>query len=118
MFDKIFKVSWVDPKTALLTGLKEDFFLDGKFLINHTDKIYVDCDQYRYLSDLDETGIIIHPLPLLTYVGGRLDSSVIEGCYDCNDKVIGSWAMCEISVEDIAPTGYTKLSGLFFQAIV
>ena len=90
---------------------KDELFLDGKFLVNHTQKTYIDCDQYRKLSDPDNTDWIIHPLPLLTCIGNGLGCGDYYG-YDEGD--VGLWAMCEISVEDEAPVDYEKLAGLFF----
>lgn len=111
-FDEIFKAAWGKDAEKNLLGLKKDMLLlDGKFLVNHTDKTYIDCDQYRSLSDPDNTGWIIHPLPLLTCVGNGLGGGDYYG-YDEGD--VGSWCMREISVEDESPVGYEKLSGLFF----
>lgn len=113
MLEKMYEVAWVEDSKLL--GVKKDMLqLDGKFLVNHTDKTYVDCDQYRSLSDSDDTGWIIHPLPLLTCIGNGLGGGDYKGI---NMDYVGSWYMSEISVEDEVPAGYKKMSGLCFVEI-
>lgn len=112
LFKKFFDAAWGESSDESLLGVKKDILLlDGKFLVNHTYKTYVDCDEYRYLSDPDDTKWIIHPLPLLTCVGNGL------GCgdyYGDNEQEAGSWCMAEVSVEDEIPEGYEKMSELYF----
>lgn len=114
MLKKIYEAAWVEDSKLL--GVKKDMLqLDGKFLVNHTDKIYVDCDQYRSLSDSDDTGWIIHPLPILTCIGNGLGCGDYEGI---NMDYVGSWYMSEISVEDEVPAGYKKCRGYVLQKSV
>ena len=111
LFETFFDAAWGEDDK--LHKIKKDMLLlDGKFLVNHTSKTYVDCEQYRYLSDPDDKKWIIHPLPLLTCVGNGLGGGDYHG--DNEEEFIGLWAMCEISVEDEIPDGYKKMSGLYF----
>lgn len=86
--------------------------LDNRFLINHTKKLYVDCNEYKKRS-MTDTGWCIHPLPLLTAIGngnggGDYFSKACRG-------LVGTWALDYISVQDDAPTGseYKKLDVYF-----
>lgn len=111
MSEQIYEAAWGDDNKTL--GVKKDvLLLDGKFLVNHRDKTYVNCDQYKFLSDLDDEGMIIHPLPLLTCVGNGRGGGDYDGE---NMEYVGSWYLNEISIEDEPPAGYTKLSGLYFK---
>ena len=112
LLKKFFDVAWGESSDESLLGVKKDMLLlDGKFLVNHTHKTYVDCDEYRFLSDPDITEWIIYPLPLLTCVGNGLGGGDYHGD---NEEEVGSWCMAEVSVEDEIPAGYGKQSGLYF----
>jgi len=79
----------------------EDFTLDGKFIVNHTKRQYVNCDRYKERS-LDNDGWCIHPLPLLTALGNGRGGGDYHYSYVNYDSV-GCWAGDEISIEDSAP---------------
>ena len=114
LFEKFFDAAWGEENDDKLLGVKKDMLsLDGKFLVNHTYKTYVDCDEYLRLSrPSDVEDWIIHPLPLLTCIGNGLGGGDYYGVDEEGD--VGFWAMCEVSVEDEAPAGYEKQSGLYF----
>ena len=106
--DEIYEMAWSDKAI----GVKRDeMLLDGKYLVNHSDKTYIDCTKYRERCAEDEDWII-HPLPLLTAVGNGQGGGDYRGS-DIDD--VGLWYMSEISVEDEPPTGYEEYAPTFME---
>ena len=58
---------WGDSVSAIGVS-STDFTLDGKFLLNHDTKQFIDLDAYK-AACTDKHGWCIPPLPLLTAVG-------------------------------------------------
>ena len=88
-----------------------DFSLDGKFLLNHDTKQFVDLDEYKKLS-VDKHGWVIHPLPLLTAVGNdRGGGDFHEG--NTGYENVGIWAWQLLSIEDKSPKGFSKFPLVF-----
>ena len=84
--------------------------LNGKFLVNHTKKVYLDCDAYQKRS-IDKNGRCIHPLPILTAIGSN---ELFHGDYQgINADVVGNWCWDTISVEDSIPVGYKPVEYTF-----
>ena len=80
--------------------------LDNSFLVNHTQKIYIDCN--KYFKENCRKGWCIHPLSLLTAKGnGRGGGDYHEQFPDFDS--VGSWALEEISIEDEIPSGYEEV---------
>ena len=83
--------------------------LEDHYLVNHTKKIYVDCNQY-YTDNKFKWGdyeTCVHPLSLLTTCGNDLGG----GDYHDNNPdywQVGSWCFDEISVEDKPPLDYKE----------
>ena len=76
-------------KPQRLKELPERFDYSHKYLVNHTNKCYVDFDLYMSKCK-DKDGWILHPLSLLTAVGnGR-----------------GAWAGNNIEITDKVPDEY------------
>lgn len=75
------------------------------FLVNHTQKIYIDLTSYIYFNSFDG-GWCYHPLSLLTACGNGLGGGDYRGC---NLKDIGSWAFNKISINYIPPEGYREV---------
>ena len=89
---------------------KNELILDNLFLVNHTKKEYLDCNEYR--KDCEIEGWCIHPLPLLTAIGNGLGG----GDYwrkGTDIHAVGSWANDTISVEKEIPQEYEKVSYVF-----
>lgn len=76
-------------------------YRDYRYIINHTQRAYVDKWAVRART---KYGNRLHALPLLTVEGAR--------DFLCHDPglVVGSWARDVISVEDEIPRGYNELS--------
>ena len=88
---------------------KKELFLDNLFLVNHTKKIYLDCNTYKEECVFDG-GWCVHPLPLLTAIGNGLGG----GDYREDDAwQVGQWANDVISVEEVVPEGYEKEEYIF-----
>lgn len=87
----------------------DELTLDGKFLCNHTKKLYMDCDAYKKNS----TNSIIHPLPLLTAVGNGLGGGDYHGTYM---EAVGSWADDVLEIMDSKPDGYKQLHAVFAES--
>lgn len=88
---------------------KKELFLDNLFLVNHTKKIYLDCNAYKEECIFDGDWCV-HPLPLLTAIGNGLGG----GDYREDDAwQVGQWANDVISVEEVVPEGYEKEEYIF-----
>ena len=83
---------------------KNELYLDGLYLVNHTKKIYIDCDEYK-ANATDKDGWCVHPIPLLTAIGNGLGGGDYRGV---NVEEVGCWANDLISVEDTIPDGYAN----------
>lgn len=88
-----------------------DFLLDGKYLVNHTQKTYLDCSAY-FERNKDDEGWCTNPLSLLTAIGNGLGGG---DYYGINEENIGEWAWEKISVEDEIPEGYTEVIFDFYE---
>ena len=103
---------WGETVSAVGVSSTE-FTLDGKFLLNHGAKQFIDLDEYK-AACMDKDGWCIHPLPLLTAVGND------RGCGDFHAgnigfELVGSWAWLLISIADKPPNDCTKLNIKFIE---
>ena len=98
-------------KVKLLTLHSLDFTLDGKFLLNHDTKEYLDLNEYKEKSK-DKDGWTIHPLPLLTAVGNdRGGGDFHEG--NIGYEFVGKWAWQLISIADSFPKNFKPVNIIF-----
>lgn len=88
---------------------KNDLYLDNLFLVNHTKKIYLDCNAYK-ANSTNSDNWCVHPLPLLTAIGNGLGGGDYR---DINIEDVGCWANDLISIEDVAPKRYTEETYMF-----
>lgn len=80
---------------------KNELLLDNLYLVNHSKKVYLDCNEYK--KECANDGWCIHPLPLLTAIGNGLGG----GDYQEDDAwQVGMWANDLISIEEEIPDGY------------
>ena len=110
-----------DYEEFIVTEPENEDFLKGKYLINHTKKEYISCDEFKEANkwqekytDMDgknhEYTMCYHPLALLTAAGnGRGGGDY----YGKNKESIGVWKFDEISVSDIEPTDFQKKQFVF-----
>ena len=103
---------WGDSITAIGVS-STDFTLDGKFLLNHDAKQFVDLDEYK-AACTDNDGWCIHPLPLLTAVGND------RGCGDFHAgnigfELVGSWAWQLLYIKDKPPKDFNKINIRFIE---
>ena len=103
--------AWGD-NVRLIQTASTDFALDGKFLLNHDSKQFVNLDEYKAAST-DKHGWTIHPLPLLTAIGnGRGGGDFHEG--NTGYEHVGLWAWHLLYIVDTHPTKhFTKLKLAF-----
>ncbi len=105
------EIAWGEDVDGI--GVKKDeLFLDGLFLVNHTKKCYVDCTEFKK-NCRDSNGWVLHPLPLLTAIGNGLGGGDYRGV---NKKYIGAWCYDLIEVADKAPEKYTAKHYKFIDA--
>ena len=111
LVDKLYTLCWGDYATYAPLSRKDGlcFLNNGKYLINHTAKTYVDCTEYYY-DNCDKDGWLIHPLPLLTAIGNGQGGGDYGGV---NADDVGLWAWDEISIEDEPRYEYLKQSFIF-----
>ena len=109
--DDIYELAfWEDEKPEIKAIEESKLLLSGKFLVNHTKKVYLDCDAYQKRS-IDKNGRCIHPLPILTAIGSN---ELLHGDYQgINADVVGNWCWDTISVEDSIPVGYKPVEYTF-----
>lgn len=101
---------WGDSVSAIGVS-SSDFLLDGKFLLNHDMRQFIDLDEYKKLST-DKHGWCIHPLPLLTAVGNdRGGGDFHEG--NTGYENVGIWAWQLLSFVDKAPKDFSKFNLVF-----
>ena len=105
-----YKEVWGET-VALQKVSSSDFYLDGKFLLNHDTKQFVDLDEYKKAS-VDKHGWTIHPLPLITAVGNdRGGGDFHEG--NTGYENVGIWAWHLLSIDDKTPKGFSKFYLVF-----
>ena len=103
---------WGDTVSAIGVSYT-DFTLDGKFLLNHDTKQFVDLDEYK-VNSIDKHGWTIHPLPLLTAVGNGRGGGDFHEC-NTGFEFVGSWAWQLISIEDKPPKDFSKTDIRFIE---
>lgn len=85
------------------------FEYEGKYLVNHTLKVYLSFDKYIPESKAGyEMTDTVCPFTLLTALGNGRGN----GDYNTrakNSAYIGTWACHTISIEDDLPEGYTEV---------
>ena len=101
---------WGDSISAIGVS-STDFTLDGKFLLNHDTRQFVDLDEYKRAST-DKHGWTIHPLPLLTAVGNDRGGGDFHAG-NTGFEFVGSWAWQLISFADRPPEDFAKFNLVF-----
>ena len=113
LINDLWKWTWDTPDNKLYDVEPTDFTLEHKYLINHTKRVYVNCDEY-YQNSVFDGDWCIHPLPLLTVVGNGLGGGDYSyPTEDSTPELVGTWAWDEISIEDAPPTGYQEIVPMF-----
>lgn len=74
-----------------------------QFVVNHSKKEYIDKSKCQAA---DESGLRVHPLPLLVAEGNGRGGGDYSGH---NEDMCGSWARDIITVEKERPAGFTEL---------
>lgn len=89
------------------------FGYKGKFLVNHTKRVYISYDKWinDYYKSKGGDSLILNPLSILTAIGNGRGGGDYGGT---NEDKVGSWAWDEISVEKKPPLGY-KLEDFIFE---
>lgn len=109
---ELHKIAWLEKTSQ--TVEQDPLYIKGMYLVNHTKKQFLNCDEYlNRTRDLDSANI--HPLPLLTAV---TDGTKYTGDYigDVGREWIGAWAYDEIEVCEIkknVPHGYIPIMPTF-----
>ena len=85
-----------------------DFNYVGKFLVNHTKKVYISFNEYIAHAKDDE--YILSPFTILTAVGNGQGGGDYFGK---NAEMAGDWAWDELSIEKSAPDGYEPMDVFF-----
>lgn len=107
--------AWGLENQPILTDGIVAMYLDGKYLINHTQKLYISGSEYREEMVQKVVGIndeqILHPLPLLTALGNGKGDNDYHGR---NQLDVRSWSFNVISVDDVPPNDdYEKINCFF-----
>jgi hypothetical protein len=94
--------------------LVDPVFLNDRYLINHDQKIYIDCDEY-YNKAKEISDWIVNPLSLLTAVGNGRGGGDYHTNNAQEEAWVGSWAWNFISIDGKVPKGYKKADILFYE---
>lgn len=107
--DQIYYSCWGEKANPPKMKTVHDFSWDGKFLLNHDKKVFLDLPAYeKKLKRFDSDGWVMHPLPLLTAYGNGEGGG--DYFSDCDLDKIGSWAWDVLSIEDERPDdGWTEV---------
>jgi len=97
------------PDTRYSKSLKMVALREGRYIVNHTKKEYV--DKQRVARSVD--GWRIHPLPLLTCEGNGEGGGDFYG--ESGKEYVGIWARDVISIEGNKPEGYTQIKPNFVE---
>ena len=101
--------AWSEDAPLQKLSAGDEHFMEGKCLVNHDKKEYIDIEHYTEKSMYDDW--CPHPLSLMTAMGnGRGGGDYYS---PVNADMIGSWAMDTISVEDEAPSDFKELDVWF-----
>jgi hypothetical protein len=93
----------------IILPLVKRFSYKGKYLLNHTKKVYMSFDEYTAAHNAHENaekGWEISPFTILTAIGNGRGGGDYGG--DCQEAV-GTWAWDEIGIAKKIPDGYTKV---------
>jgi len=97
---------WGEHQTHEVVWDAEPFDPKGKYLINHTKKVYLSFD--KYIEKNEKDGWCLHPLSLLTAVGnGRGGGDYYEELPDYDQ--VGTWAWDEIEIHTEVPHGFNEV---------
>ena len=107
--------AWGEPDRSKAVE-RAVFDFEGKYIVNHTKKEYVDFSLYYKTSVMNCAGDkwCMHPLSLLTaigngYGGGDYRSPTLASTVD----LVGYWAWDEINITDNIPENYELLQPIF-----
>lgn len=90
----------------LITAVPENY----PYLINHTEKEYVDKKKLPTFGENNDW--MIHPLPLLVAEGNGRGGGDYHGD---NEDYVGRWARCIINLMKEIPEGYTEIQPDFLE---
>lgn len=117
LYNRTMRVAWIEDRTDDLNKnepesprvMTTNLDIKNMFLINHSQKLYIDVKKYIKqvgYKFIDET---IHPLPILTAVGIVKEESGYKGI---NIDLIGSWAYNLITIA-LKPPQYREQNIIF-----
>ena len=103
---------------AVTHGIQSsDFLLFDLFLVNHTKKVFFDCNTYYESSVMKSKrngDWCLHPLPILTCIGNGLGSGdYTHHTLGSTTEMISSWAWDEIDIRDNPIEGYKEIYPIF-----
>lgn len=104
--DDLYKMVWCDERIKSKKLISPGLEMAGKFLVNHTKKQYINCDEYYNVSSTiiaEKYPRCIYPLSLLTALGNGMGGGDYHGT---SIELVGTWAWNVISLEDNPPEGY------------
>lgn len=102
---------WGDNELKHIFPNHKSFKYEGKFLVNHDKKVYIDLTEYIKKSDMD--GWVLSPFTLLTAIGNGRGGGDYYDEYP-HIKDVGTWAWDSISIKNTPPKGFKK-SDIFFK---
>lgn len=113
---KIHRLAEYCWKSDGIAVMPSDFLLEGKYLVNYTKDVYVDCDRYfEHSKKLWNNEVwTIHPLSILTCIGNGLGGGDFTyTTEDTTTDLIGAWAWDFIGIVDEKPTELYEIDVIF-----
>lgn len=88
--------------------------LDEYYLVNHDQKLYLNCKEFHQKAS-ELANWIIHPLSILTAVGNGRGGGDYYPNNEKEEALVGSWAWNLLSLEGEIPKGYKKADIMFYE---
>ena len=117
----LYKHAW--PKNDKYEPLhKTEFTLNGRFIVNHDKKLFLDCWWFLAHCIMESTDYdwIMHPLPLLVALGNGRGGGDYRGI---NADMVGCWAWDTLEIVDydeikkLKDKGYQRFEIVFLENI-
>lgn len=110
--EKLYNIVWNDRangKHLQKTREEDCVHLKELIIVNHTKKVYINCDEY--LKHNKDEGWCVHPLPILTCSASHSGGAY----YGPNKHLCGTWFYDEIEVVDVGeiPANYEEVLPVF-----
>jgi len=103
---------WGDDAPDVGLASTEFSMDDVKYLVDDTERQYVDLAKYKAASE-ESGGWVIHPLPILTCVGNGHGGGDYHPGDGLSGEFVGAWCFDRVYLSNTLPDGYEEISPVF-----